>query len=297
MPAVRMPSTVKPARVVLVVTWGAMLVAMVPHLLWREGGRNHPRVAVGGAGRRGGDPAWACAAAAQPSTHLGVLLALLALMVGGQLQQLIRQSAAWGDWAREASWGLVQIADKSLGLIAVVLMAVTLIGSGIGPRELFLVKGDPSALAQPSRLLGLNEPTPWTRVAREFLPVYVVILVVVLALMIRPNLSQAAQALVYLPAVVIAAAINAFHEEFRFRSVALAHLVSVIGPGQALWLTAVAFGIGHWDGNPRGPIGVLLATYLGWLMGKSMLETRGFVWAFVIHFTGDFLIYLFQAMA
>jgi hypothetical protein len=39
-----------------------------------------------------------------------------------------------------------------------------------------------------------------------------------------------------------------------------------------------------------------LAGYLGWIAAKSMIETRGFVWVFLIHFIGDFIIYSFWAM-
>lgn len=96
---------------------------------------------------------------------------------------------------------------------------------------------------------------------------------------------------------MIAATINAFQEEFRFRSVLLPRLGSVLGSNPALWLTAVFFGLNHIVGSqPNGPWGFLLATYLGWLLGKSMLETRGFVWAFLIHFLGDFTIYIFEAI-
>jgi hypothetical protein len=40
-----------------------------------------------------------------------------------------------------------------------------------------------------------------------------------------------------------------------------------------------------------------LAMYLGWIAAKSMIETRGFVWAFLIHFIGDFIVYAFWAMS
>ena len=43
--------------------------------------------------------------------------------------------------------------------------------------------------------------------------------------------------------------------------------------------------------TPGGPFGVVLAGFLGWLLAKSMIETRGFVWAFLIHFIGDILIF------
>jgi membrane protease YdiL (CAAX protease family) len=173
-----------------------------------------------------------------------------------------------------------------------------MIGSGIGRRELFLVRGNPSAPGQPSRLLPgiLNEPKPWNRVVRQWLPYYVIIVGIVLVLQVRPNVSQISQALIFLPAIVVAAAINAFGEEFEFRSVLLARLEPVLGPQSAILMASVVFGLMHYFGAPGGPFGVVLAGYLGWIAAKSMIETRGFVWAFLIHFIGDFIIYCFWAM-
>jgi len=229
----------------------------------------------------------------------GFLLALLAFWVGALLiQPFVFDRAAWSNWMQQASWGIWLVADRlEERLILVALMALTLIGSGIGRRELFLVRGNPSAPAQPSRLHLLKESTPWNRVARGWLPYYVAIAVIVLGIQIRPDLSQISRALIFLPAVVIAAAINAFAEEFMFRSMVLARLGPVLGPRQAIWMAAGLFGLMHYFGWPGGPIGVLLNVYLGWWAAKSMIETRGFVWAFSLHFLGDVIIYAFLAMS
>ncbi|MEJ2186731.1 MAG: CPBP family intramembrane metalloprotease, partial [Gemmatimonadota bacterium] len=77
---------------------------------------------------------------------------------------------------------------------------------------------------------------------------------------------------------------NAFNEELTYRSTLLAGLKSVVGPQQALWNAALFFGLAHYFGVPYGILGVVMSTFLGWMLGKSMLETRGFVWAWFIHF-------------
>jgi len=43
-------------------------------------------------------------------------------------------------------------------------------------------------------------------------------------------------------------------------------------------------------------VGVILAAFLGWILGKSMLETRGLFWAWFIHFLQDVLIFAFLAI-
>ena len=191
------------------------------------------------------------------------------------------------------------MAKIGIRLVVVALMAATFIGSGIRRKGLFLTRGDPKATAQPTPLMGgiLKEPKPWKRVAREWLPYYVIILLIVVGLQVRPAMSQIRQALVFLPAIFIAAVINGFAEEFEFRATLLARLDSAVGPQQAIYLTAALFGIQHYFGSPGGPFGVLLGAYLGWWAAKSIIETRGLVWAFTLHFLGDFLIYIFWAMA
>jgi membrane protease YdiL (CAAX protease family) len=93
----------------------------------------------------------------------------------------------------------------------------------------------------------------------------------------------------------LAIALNAFNEEMTYRASLLAGLEPALGPWQALWNTALFFGLGHYFGVPYGVVGVLMATFLGWILGKAMLETRGFFWAWLIHFVQDGLIFSFMA--
>ena len=211
---------------------------------------------------------------------------------------LIVYSAAWSNWEQQLSQGVSLVVTRLVvHLVPVVLMALTLIGSGIGRQELFLVRGNPSALGQPSHLLFQKEPKPWTRSIREFLPVFIIISVVVLGIQVRPTVSKISQALIYLPAIIIASAINAFAEEFEFRSVLLARLLPFLGKQQSIMITSLFFGLVHYFGSPSGIAGALMSTYLGYISAKSIVETRGFVWAFLIHFIGDFIIYTFWTMA
>lgn len=287
--------------------WGTVLLLSTPQIILNLFGQDVPGGPLGLTWLEWGQLAvlaalWVGAwvwPAARPLR--GFALALLAyfawLLV---IHPLVVESAAWSRWVEQDSWGLRLVADR-LGthVLPVALMALTLIGSGIGRRELFLVRGDPRAPGRPTRLLLgiLKEPKPWNRVVREWLPFFVIIAAIVLGIQIRPNLSQITRALITLPAIVVGAAINAFGEEFEFRSMPLARLEPVLGAQQAILIAATLFGLLHYFGAPGGPFGVLLAWYLGWIAAKSMIETRGFVWGFTIHFAGDCIIYFFWAMA
>jgi membrane protease YdiL (CAAX protease family) len=170
-------------------------------------------------------------------------------------------------------------------------MALSLIGSGIGRKELFLVRGNPGASCQPSPLLFSKKPEPWPRFARNFLIIFSIILVTTLAFQLRPKAGQILQVLIYSPAIILTSLINAFGEEFRFRWVLMARVLPVLGEKQAIAITSIFFGLAHYFGNPGGIVGVLLSAYVGYIVAKSIVETRGSVWALLIHFLGDFIIY------
>ena len=95
----------------------------------------------------------------------------------------------------------------------------------------------------------------------------------------------------------LVAALNAANEEFQFRNVPLALLRNVVSPAEAALLTAALFGLGHYYGQPSGPVGVVMAGIAGWLWARSMIETRGCAWAFFIHMVQDIVILSFLAVA
>ena len=96
--------------------------------------------------------------------------------------------------------------------------------------------------------------------------------------------------------VLLAAALNAFNEEITYRASFLSVLEGPLGQRRALLLTAAYFGILHYYGIPYGAVGVVLAGLLDWILGKSMLETRGMFWAWFIHFWQDVWIFSFLAI-
>jgi membrane protease YdiL (CAAX protease family) len=223
----------------------------------------------------------------------GFVWSLLAIQVGYQFSFAVQGSQAWGQLTRGMSGGAAFIAAEMLKTIPTAALALSLVGSGLGPRDVFVVPGDIHAISQPTLLTGL---TPWTRLG----PILAVVIALPLALYVAltrgsdPTLLRKAASLA--PLILFGSVLNAFNEEFIFRAVLLARLSPALGPAQSLWLTSVRFGVGHWFGNPSGPIGAALATLVGWFWGKSILETRGLFWAWVIHAIQDVVIYSLIAM-
>ncbi len=160
----------------------------------------------------------------------------------------------------------------------------------------FLTRGNTAAPAEPVRWLGVVPGDTWASFGRNLALFLSLGTLAFLLIAGRPSLDMAARLLPFLPVVLLAAAFNAFNEEMTYKASFLSVLVGAVGKRQALLLMAAFFGILHYYGIPYGIIGVLMASLLGWLLGKSMLETGGLFWAWFIHFVQDVLIFTFLAI-
>jgi membrane protease YdiL (CAAX protease family) len=178
----------------------------------------------------------------------------------------------------------------ALGMIGVLLLL------GYRRREFFLTRGQLDAPVEPVRWLGVSRPIPWTRFGLILSLAISLGLLAFLFIAGRPSLSTLGGVVPYLPWVLAFAAANAFGEEMTYRAALLAPLHPGVGKAHSLLLTAALFGLWHFYGVPYGVIGVLMAAFLGWLLAKSMLETRGFFWAWFIHFLQDVCIFGFMAV-
>lgn len=218
----------------------------------------------------------------------GYFLALAAFTAGNLVADEIAGAVAWDGWAAR------MFANASIQLVPCALLALSLVGSGLTPRHVFLAKGD---MAAPSRMPRWLPLVRWSRLG-PFLTLFLAGgLAVQLTLTVRPDIHMFGRALLALPMAVAFAAINAAQEEFRFRAVLLARLLPAVGTTHALLLTSLLFGMDHWFGHPSGPSGVLLAAFAGNMWAKSMVETRGSAWAWLIHGFQDVVIFAFLVAA
>lgn len=83
---------------------------------------------------------------------------------------------------------------------------------------------------------------------------------------------------------------NSFAEEMIFRVGINSPLANLLSPNKIFLISAVIFGIAHFQGMPSGIIGVILAGLLGYVLSKSINETNGIFWAWIIHFLQDVII-------
>jgi membrane protease YdiL (CAAX protease family) len=292
-PATPAPSNPLPR----IIAWTAVVGSTLPDVIWQESGHNASF--------------WFTAI-----ESLLILAAALAAIWIPSLRRLTRfliavalLNFAW-DFISPAlaglksvhavtdnvSWGARLFLSRTFTLSGAVLVGFTLIGSGLKRSDLFLCLGNPGAPAQPIPFLHLRKPVPWTWLGPAFILVFALVLSPYLYLTVHPNFSFSERIVRTFPWSIAVATLNAASEEFQFRSVLLAHLRGVFRPGEMILLTAVYFGLGHYYGQPSGPLGVLMAGFAGWIWARSMIETRGGVWAFLIHMVQDIVIFTFLAV-
>jgi hypothetical protein len=198
--------------------------------------------------------------------------------------------------SRDPSFEVHMLTELALnGVVTLVVMAV-LFAIHRDRHAFFLAKGDTAAPAAPIGWLGVRQGDRWNAVGRNLTIGISLGTLAFLVLSGQPSADLVVRAAPLLPVVLLAAALNAFNEEVTYKASLLSVLVGPLGPRQALWMVAAYFGIAHFYGIPYGLIGVALAWFLGWILAKSMLETRGLAWAWFIHFVQDVLIFWFLSL-
>ena len=280
-----------------VLAWSAVLGTTLPDIIWQETG--HPAtfwlttiesvLIIAAAVAASRVPAW------RGLTRFLLAIALLNL-AWGYISPALANSAAVRAVTDNVNWGARLFLGRLFTLSGAVLVCFSLIGSGITRRDLFLCKGNLAAPAEPIRFLGIRRPVPWTWLGPAFILVFALVLAPYLYLTVHPNFNVSERILRTLPWNVAVATLNAASEEFQFRCVLLAHLRGIFPKREMILLTAVFFGVGHYYGQPSGPLGVAMASFAGWIWARSMIDTRGCVWAFLIHMAQDIVIFIFLAV-
>jgi hypothetical protein len=236
--------------------------------------------------------AWKGVKDLRPFFILGLVLVVTEWIVFTKVDQL----PIYQTWLNNSSFNVYMLAEQSLRLLVTLTIIALLFLMKKRAGAFFLVKGNTTAPVEPVRWLGIPAGEPWNKLGPLFALIISSGTLAFLILAGRPPLDLVVRALPFLPAILIAAALNAFNEEMTYKASFLSVLEDVVGKHQSLWLMAAYFGLGHYYGVPYGVIGVIMAGFLGWFLGKSMLETRGLWWAWFIHFWQDVLIFSFLAI-
>jgi Type II CAAX prenyl endopeptidase Rce1-like len=98
-------------------------------------------------------------------------------------------------------------------------------------------------------------------------------------------------ALLWLPVLVAAAAVNSTAEELLFRHAVNATTRDLVRPAVRIALTSTYFGLAHIHGNPSGVAGILLSGAFGVVLALAIEHTRGFCWNWTLHVVADVAIF------
>lgn len=225
-----------------------------------------------------------------------MLVFYLALEITGRIRN--------GDWWQTTfnstnvsfGWGFFGIFLLDTIVALTVLLTLWLIHRS--RRAFFLVKGQLDAPIEPVRWLGIGKDGSWKFFGWFFAVCAMIGIAIPTILALQPSGEVLLKAASLLPVVILCAAINAFNEEAYFRLSLLSTLSNVIGKTHALLISIFIFGMAHWlYGSPPGLVGFALTGFLAFLMGKSILETKGLFWAWFIHLLPDIVIFASYAIA
>jgi hypothetical protein len=176
----------------------------------------------------------------------------------------------------------------SLGVSGIVIVGVWMLND----RKLnFFRVGSWRAPATPVKILGITANDNWRKIGFTFAMVISGVTLMFMIINTYEDLGNITPAawMLGLACAIPLSAVNAFNEEIITRwSIAEGFTGSFAK--YAPWVSAVIFGSVHYFGTPGGLIGSLMAGFLGWFLVRSIQDTKGLGWAWVIHFLQDIII-------
>ena len=174
-------------------------------------------------------------------------------------------------------------------ILAFITLALVFLVAPISFQKYFSF-GQISAPAVPVPAIDLQEES-WLQLGGRFaLIISGVTFVVIYLQLIKGNKIQKKNLRIFIW-VLVFSLMNAFTEEMVPRFSVVALLDGLIPLSYVYLISALIFGSVHYFGMPGKIPGVLMAGFLGWLLAKSIGETQGFFWAWLIHFLQDVIIF------
>ena len=191
---------------------------------------------------------------------------------------------------------LRQMIDVQFVRVAVALAVLAVLFGVFRDRSRFyFARGDMVASVSRVAWLGISGTASWARVGVVLAAVLSLGTLTFLSLSLRPAIPALMSTIGVLPIVLLFSVTNALGEEISYRIALLAPVAHVAPPAHVMLMSAVYFGLAHYNGIPSGVIGVTMAGFLGWLACRSVLDTNGIGWAFILHVVQDVWIFWFMA--
>lgn len=153
--------------------------------------------------------------------------------------------------------------------------------------------GKDAAKVEPVPLVGITpkENETWQHIGSNFAIVISGVTAIIIYFQVAKGAEFIGKIFMVLPFSILFATTNAFVEEVITRFGVVCALDQIVSKQAVMLTSAFIFGTVHYFGVPGGIFGVLAAGFLGWLLAKSIIETRGLFWAWFIHFLQDVIIF------
>ena len=157
-------------------------------------------------------------------------------------------------------------------------------------RTLFRL-GDLSAPAEAVTWIGIQEGESWRTVGPSMCFFITLATASFVFFQVKSAGGFSVAVFQFLPWIVLFSLTNSFAEEIIYRLGIIAPSFRLVPSSALLIISATVFGAAHVRGMPNGVIGIVMAGFLGWFLAKSLIETQGMFWAWLIHFTQDIVIF------
>ena len=177
-------------------------------------------------------------------------------------------------------------------VLSLIIALITALQTGFQSLRLLSIKRiDGEVLPEPWIGITKKNKDSWKKLGLNFTIVISVVTAVAVYFQVYQNGAIQTLTLSSFLLIILFALTNSFVEEVTFRHT-FASIVEYHGlnPYISKTLSALIFGGVHYLGTPGKIPGVLLAGFLGWFLSKSIHETKGFFWAWLIHFAQDVII-------
>jgi len=177
--------------------------------------------------------------------------------------------------------------------LLLILAAVSLASTFMLNKENFLnyfSLGSISAPTQEMKIFGIKQNDGWLKTGISLSLIISLVTAIFMyfqLIQVQVNWSLMKNGFLW---VLLFSLTNSFGEEMIFRIGVVSPLKGLLSPIAIFIISAVLFGLPHLAGMPSGLIGALMAGYLGLVLAKSVFETNGFFWAWLIHFLQDVII-------
>jgi hypothetical protein len=177
-------------------------------------------------------------------------------------------------------------------VLSLVIVLVTAFQTEFQSLRLLSVKRiDGKVLPEPWIGITKKNKDSWKKLGLNMTIIISVVTAVAIYFQVIQNGVTQTLTLPILLLIILYALTNSFVEEVTYRHT-FASIVEYHGlnPYLSKALSALIFGGVHYLGTPGKIPGVILAGFLGWFLTKSIHETKGFFWAWLIHFVQDVII-------